>query len=69
MERELNFDPLDRAESMMAKASVMNHAEGTSVADGQREAVRDLILLAIARSLRHIGAAIQENTEWANIRD
>lgn len=51
---KLDFDPLQRAESMMAKAAVMPYKDGAAEATIQREAVRDLLLLDIAKSLRQL---------------
>lgn len=51
-----DFSPLARAESMMAK---VNEHSGGAAADLQREAVRDLLMLSMARSLECIAAHLE----------
>jgi len=45
-----DFDPLERAESMMAKVAALG-ADGFKEALNIREEARDLMLLSIAKSL------------------
>ena len=62
---ELKFDPLRRAESMMAKVAGMPYKDGAMMAVDQREALRDLVLLDIAKSLRQLVHAMDKPVTMA----
>lgn len=57
MDATLDFDPLRRAESMMAKVNKMPvESDAFAVVVQQREQVRDLLLLSIAKSLDELAS-------------